>query len=289
MNFGEINELIQADIPALTQKREVYRAINRVIRDINSKFPGKLHTETGLTCHHASETLTLTFDAIGQTISDDALGDFSSKGYAVGDKIYISGSALNDGTYTIKSFSAASLIDIDNDNSVVAESSVSCSIVPYLVTTDYTWDNVNKELTLPEYVKEVIEVFENGVELENRGYEYTKDSDNSSENIFTFVNRKKIALPTKLMDAASDIFEVKMLKDLDLISSDASSTDVDIPQQLDQTLISGVMMYLLAKPKYKDPDLFAINKDAYDKGLKDAETLEIQRFPSTKQSRTYIY
>lgn len=291
MNFGEINELIQADLPSITQKREVYRAINRVIRDINSKFPGKLHTETAFTKEAVIASHTYVFQTGPEKVIMSGGDDFVTLGCEVGDIIFFSGTdVLNTTAITIVAFDNTV---VPNDTINVAETltadSVDAVADVFEVTTNYTWDNVNYELTLPDYLKELIEVFENGVELENRGYEYVKDSDNSDQDIFTFVGRKKIGLATEIMDAADDICKIKMLKDLDEIASDAGSTDVDIPQQLDQTLISGVMMYLLARPQYKDSDMFAINKDAYEKGLKDTETLEIQRYPSTRTGPKYKY
>lgn len=48
MTVGDINALMQAEIPGLTTKKEVFRQINRVISEINPVYEGMLANEIGL-------------------------------------------------------------------------------------------------------------------------------------------------------------------------------------------------------------------------------------------------
>ena len=213
MNFGEINSQIQADISGLTQKLEVLRALNRVIRDINARFPGHLQVETGLT--NSAGTLT--------------------------------------------------------------------------ASTDYTWDNTNKILTLPDYCKKLLMVFENNTELERRGFEFVKDSDNDDELAFAIHSRNKISLAGDLADTADDIIQIKMLKDFTVLTSSASSTTLDTPDQLDEVLLNGIRYYIYAKPAYRDDVLLKLSGEQYTEGLKAVMELEETRSPIEEADKQYKY
>lgn len=213
MNFGEINKQIQADIPSLTQKMEVYRAINRVIRDINAKFPGELKTVTGLT----NETGTLTAAA------------------------------------------------------------------------DFTWTDADRTLQMPDNCKEIHKVFINGVELERRGLEFAKDSDNSDENIFAVVDRNTIYLPADLAGTADDEVEIKMNQGFAVLTATANATELSVPDQLTEVVMNGVRSYLFAKPAYRDETEFKIATERYQEDLKAVSELENNRLPGAHYERKYTY
>ena len=58
---------------------------------------------------------------------------------------------------------------------------------------------------------------------------------------------------------------------------------------MEETIISGTLSYLLATPEFKDEDLFAMNKDAYDAGLKAISEQELERSPNAVHERDYDY
>ncbi|MDD5229867.1 MAG: hypothetical protein PHC43_00905 [Candidatus Marinimicrobia bacterium] len=153
----------------------------------------------------------------------------------------------------------------------------------------FSWDEENHTLILSGNVKKIIALYHNDVELEYRPLEYTRDSDNASEYIYTMLNRNSIYIPSGLMSNDDDYITLKYLKYIPKLTSANSGTQIDAPDELEELLIAGTMSYLLARPQYKDPDLFKVNQDAYLQGLADLNNVEAKRYPTTRHSLDYIY
>jgi len=211
MNFGEINKIVQADIPGLTQKKEVLRAINRTIRNINRLYPGELVTET-------------TTSVSSGTPSDQG---------------------------------------------------------------DYTYDDTTNKLTIIPAIKEIHKAYYNDEQLEERGFELVKEY--PDEKFYHITARNNILLPANLFSNDDGDLQIQADKEISTISATADDTSIDIPQQLEQTLIDGVEYFLLAKPQYKNGDLLAQAKEEYQLGLKAAIQQEIDRLPDPDSDVEYKY
>lgn len=79
----------------------------------------------------ARGTLVLTFAEVGS--SGDTItrstGSWITDGFVNGDSVTIAGTASNDGVYTNVTVTSATVLTLDSDNDVIAESSVTCTAV----------------------------------------------------------------------------------------------------------------------------------------------------------------
>ena len=134
---------------------------------------------------------------------------------------------------------------------------------------DWQWDNDESRLTMSDNVVEVMGVYIDDVEWEYRSYEFTKDSDNSSEKVYNQTGRY-LYFPLDLDGETSD-FKLDCKKNYSFVNialggdKFANQTTVDLPEAYRQLLISGVVMALTLRPKFKDPDLYAHNKEIFEK------------------------
>lgn len=371
--LGDLNKIAQSDIPALSQISEVQRAANRVIRRINSIFPGTMETELAFTRKLADTTGNLTFAdanpdtivtdtdhssvisagfvaqawtttkndgafyingvstvtitlvgdeiviaegptsqkiaiydvkayeilpetnasltfaaATPDTILDSGANDFENLGTALNDIAILTGSSNNDGAYSIASAKGFKITLQTNEslNAVGPENARIRIIRPSL---SYRFDAENNELILPKYVKEIIKVFENNKELDPRPFEFINDSNNSTELAFNMRERNRIRFPSGIGDVAADEIHITVMKSIIEFLNSASAAFVEIPSSMEETIISGTLSYLLAKPQFKDSDLFAMNKEAYDAGIKAISEQELERSPNAAHERDYDY
>ena len=63
---------------------------------------------------------------------------------------------------------------------------------------------------------------------------------------------------------------------------------IDLPESYRQLLISGVLYSLTARPKYKDPDIFAVNKEIFDMELISLKN-QYANLEATYMSRDMTY
>ena len=144
---------------------------------------------------------------------------------------------------------------------------------------DWNWDSTAKRLTMADNVVELMGVYIDDVEWEYKSFEETMNSSNSSEKIYNQTGRY-VYFPVDL-DAETTSFKLDCKKNYSFVNiaiggdKFANDTTVDLPEAYRQLLISGVVMALTLRPKFKDPDLYAHNKGIFDKEyieLKDRYT-----------------
>ena len=372
LTLGDINKFAQSDIPSLSSIKKVETAANRVIRRINSIFPGTIDTELGFIRKVANTTESLVFasanpdtivtvtdlsasispgfvafvygtanndgfyyiasvstvtitlvgdskliaetvsatiaifdvrakeilpptnaslthaNANPDTITDSGVNDFENLGVALNDIFILTGSSNNDGAYSIAS-AAGFKITLQTDENLNAVGPEAGRIRIIRPSVSYQFDTENNELTVPSDVKEIIKVFENNKELDPRSFESVNDSNNSTKLIYNVRGRSKIRFPSGVGDSADDEIHLEINKDISEFLNTASAASIEIPASMKETIIAGTLSYLLATPEFKDEDLFALNKDAYDSGLRAITELEIVRLPNAKHDRDYDY
>ena len=128
------------------------------------------------------------------------------------------------------------------------------------------WSSAHKRLMLDDNVIEVKEVYLDNVEWQKVDYEKVSDSNNSTEEYWAQIGRF-IYFPKDLADS-SEILKIRANKTYtyieNVIDQDAI---IDLPESYRQLLISGSLFSLTSRPKYKDPDIFALHKETFDKEL----------------------
>lgn len=254
MNLNDLRNRIIHDIPTASELNEYFQDVNRVIREINAKIPGIETTETPVTQITDSEVLTLTFDQAGKTITDDGGGDFiDDYKFAVGQKIwfYVT-DALNVTEMTVVSIQTDSST---NDQITVSEAisddaAIEGTLEGFTVLTGYSWDNVNKELTLKAAVNQLIDIFVNNESLTKKDHDTVFNTANSSELYYTKLGRSVAKLTSGIFGGENDTVKVKILKDIDVLSSAEATTDFDIPQQYEVMMEQGVTYFMLSRPKH---------------------------------------
>ena len=134
---------------------------------------------------------------------------------------------------------------------------------------DWNWDGDAKRLTMSDNVVELMGVYIDDVEWEYKSYEETMDSSNSSEKIYNQTGRY-VYFPVDL-GAETTSFKLDCKKNYSFVNiavggdEFANQTTVDLPEAYRQLLISGVVMALTLRPKFKDPDLYGHNKEIFEK------------------------
>ena len=128
LKMDDIRKEVQAEIQSV-ELREIYRASTRVIRDINSKFPGIKSSEIALTRKVIDTTEALTFNenaAANDTLTTTT--DWGAAGTVVaGDVAVVYGSAKNDGVYTVASISTTTITFVADDQ-FIDEVAITCTI-----------------------------------------------------------------------------------------------------------------------------------------------------------------
>ena len=130
-------------------------------------------------------------------------------------------------------------------------------------THGWDWDDEDYILRLSDIVVEVDEVYVDDEIWENVTYEEVKDTNNSSEKIYCQIGRYvyfpiDLATTTKICD-----IRVKMSYSF-VESTIIDSTVIDLPESYRQMLISGCLLALTNRGQYKDPDVFAVNKEIFE-------------------------
>lgn len=225
----------------------------------------------------------LTFVDSTHLITDsDSLINFEELGVADGDIAIISSATESGNRYA---FAIASVSEytftLNSVDKVIDDTADPCIIKIVRPTVGYQWDNENWKLMLPSYVKKVFKIYENNNELNNRGYEYINT--NSDKPVYTMVTRQIIQLASEIMDTVDDELKLKIFKEYEPLTDKTSGTKINIPQQYRGILQSGVMSYILAKPKYRNPVLFEQNKYRYALGLSEIKKQEAVRLPGIKR------
>jgi len=291
MTLSEVKQLVKAEIPA--QKRQIYRAINRSIRRINSAFIGYQQTEKPVVIE-ALETLTLTFNETGNLIDGGASVNFVTLGFATGQKIWWAATAGDEENSTEMTIASIGDDAGTNDRIVVTEvisddASAAGILTGFTVDSDYTWDYVDKELTLPTYARELAEVLENDVKLVPRDLEYISDDDFDDEQVYCPLSDNVLKFPSWLMEAEDDYCTVEILRNIDVITTDTDATVIGIRTRMENMFIAAVFFDLYSSPEFKDVDLATINFNDFNKSIEDYNQEEIRRLPTKLRDLKYKY
>lgn len=291
MTLSEVKQLVKAEIPA--QKRQIYRAINRSIRRINSAFIGYQQTEKPVVIE-ALETLTLTFNETGNLIDGGASVNFVTLGFAAGQKIWWAATAGDEENSTEMTIASIGDDAGTNDRIVVTEvisddASAAGILTGFTVDSDYTWDYVDKELTLPTYARELAEVLENDVKLVPKDLEYISDDDFDDEQVYCPLSDNVLKFPSWLMEAEDDYCTVEILRNIDVITTDTDATVIGIRTRMENMFIAAVFFDLYSSPEFKDVDLATINFNDFNKSIEDYNQEEIRRLPTKLRDLKYKY
>ena len=273
------------DIPTLHEINELQQDVNRVIRDINSRVPGVLDTETAVTQITDSESLTLTFAATGKKINDDGLGDFiADYGFAVGQKIWFRGTgALNVTEMTIVTIQndAATNDQIVVSEVIVNDASILGILEGFTVLTDYSYDHVNKTVELKAGVKQLIDVIVDDVSMIRKEHDVVYNSDNESLGYYCLLGRSMIKLTPGIFGSEGGKIKVKILEEIAELSTSTFATVIDIPQQYEIMLEQGVLYYLLSRPAHSGTgatmDLRDKNQRQYLQAIGNLMQVETER------------
>ena len=129
---------------------------------------------------------------------------------------------------------------------------------------DWDWNTTEYRLRLSDDVMEVLEVFLEDVEWEQVDYPKVKDSDNSSDKIFAQVGRW-LYFPVDL-STETDILRIRVKRQYSFVDQVLDKDQIiDVPETYRQLLISGVVIALTSRPKYKDVDIFNVNKEIFER------------------------
>lgn len=134
-------------------------------------------------------------------------------------------------------------------------------------SSEYFWDVSEKRLRLPDTVVEVKEVYIDDEEWKQVTYAEVKDSNNSSEEIFHQVG-KFIYFPIELA-AETTILKLRVKSMYGGVTEydgyGVDSQTVNMPPFYRQMLVSGVLMNMTVRQKYKDVDLYQHNKEIFER------------------------
>ena len=153
------------------------------------------------------------------------------------------------------------------------------------------WNTVENRLTLSDNVYEVYDVYIDEEEWTRVNYETVKSSDNTSEKYWTQVGRY-LWFPLDIADETTSlrINCKRTYPNIENVINDQSV--IDLPESYRQLLISGVLYNLTARPKYRDENIFAVNKQTFElefQTLKDAyDGLDTSYLYETRET-TYKY
>ena len=154
---------------------------------------------------------------------------------------------------------------------------------------DWDWNTTEYRLRLSDDVMEVLEVFLEDVEWEQVDYPKVKDSDNSSDKIFAQVGRW-LYFPVDL-STETDILRIRVKRQYSFVDQVLDKDQIiDVPETYRQLLISGVVIALTSRPKYKDVDIFNVNKEIFEREYINLRTQYNNLEPSYEsRDMTYKY
>ena len=128
----------------------------------------------------------------------------------------------------------------------------------------WDWDQVDYILRLSDIVVEVEEVYFDNEEWQPVPLETLHADGNESEKIYTQIGRYlyfnfNLATSTKICD-------IRVKQSYSFIESVVTkNTVIDLPESYRQMLISGVLIALTNREPHKDPDIFAVNKEIFER------------------------
>jgi hypothetical protein len=151
----------------------------------------------------------------------------------------------------------------------------------------WDWNTTENRLRLSDDVYEVLDVYIDEVEWEQVDYESVKSSDNTSEKYWSQVGRF-IWFPLDLADETTTI-KINCKRQYSFVGQVVDENAIiDVPENYRQLLISGVLYNLTARPKYRDENLFAVNKQTFESEFQSLKS-SYHNLESTYESRDTTY
>lgn len=151
----------------------------------------------------------------------------------------------------------------------------------------WDWNTTENRLRLSDDVYEVLEVYIDNVEWEQVTFEAVKDSNNASEKYWSQVGRN-IWFPLDLADETT-VIKINCKRQYSFVDQVlGENAIIDVPENYRQLLISGVLYNLSARPKYRDENLFTVNKQTFESEFKSLK-FSYHNLESTYESRDTIY
>tara|TARA_Y100000593_G_C4300280_1_gene332973 strand:+ start:1062 stop:1976 length:915 start_codon:yes stop_codon:yes gene_type:complete len=291
-------------IPNLTELREVFLAANRVIADINSKWPGELHTDQ-ITRLWANTEESVTFAQAGGGDTMLFTTNLQSKGVEEHSTIYIldSSNASNNGQFDVQSCVTVTVTITQNTVLSAGTETVNAaaftlvnSLYPDTSSTigkDYNINARTNEITVDPKVKQILSVFVNNIELECVDREFVLDSDNKQYACYSMISRDKFVYPEQVFATEGDVMSIKMLKKIPYFPDSAlikyTTNTINMPLVIEELLFAGVLMMLLSKPQYSDEKALELNTAMYTTGLVSLSQQELDRSEPITRELNYKY
>ena len=177
---------------------------------------------------------------------------------------------------------------IDSMSTTVIQSETDDEVEDYgRFNHGWSYFDTDNRLRLDDTVVEVDEVYLDNEEWEQVTYAKVKDSNNSTEKYWAQIGRF-IFFP-KDLSTSSEIIRLRVKKMYSFVENVVGkSAIIDLPESYRQLLISGVLYSLTARPKYKDPDIFGVNKEIFDMELSSLKR-QYANLEATYMSRDMTY
>ena len=177
---------------------------------------------------------------------------------------------------------------IDSMSTTVIQSEADDEVEDYgRFNHGWSYFDTDNRLRLDDTVVEVDEVYLDNEEWEQVTYAKVKDSNNSTEKYWAQIGRF-IFFP-KDLSTSSEIIRLRVKKSYSFIENVVGKDAIiDLPESYRQLLISGVLYSLTARPKYKDPDIFGVNKEIFDMELSSLKR-QYANLEATYMSRDMTY
>lgn len=131
---------------------------------------------------------------------------------------------------------------------------------------DFDYNTTDYRLRLSDDIYEVKEVYVDDVEWDKVSYEDVKDSDNASEKYWAQIGRF-LYFP---LDLATDsgILKIRVKKQYSYVDNVVNKDAVvDLPENYRQLLISGALFALTSRVKYRDENVFKVNKEIFEREM----------------------
>lgn len=160
-------------------------------------------------------------------------------------------------------------------------------VVSGSVNAETGYSYTEGELTLPDTVKRILGVYLNNEPLKKRPMEVTYDPDYADYALYSVISRNTLHIPGAETDG--DIVKIEMLRNIPEVADTDSATDIQVPPQWNELLISGSLYYLASLKKYRDEVIYEDNAQKFQQELSAIEGIELYRAPLDEIEPEYRY
>ena len=152
---------------------------------------------------------------------------------------------------------------------------------------DWDWDTRDNKLRLSDDIYEVLDIYIDDEEWQQVDFETVKSSDNTSEKYWSQVGRY-IWFPLDLAGETTSL-RINCKRQYSFVDQVIDKAAIiDVPENYRQLIISGVLYNLTARPKYKDENIFAVNKQTFESEFQSLRS-SYYNLESTYESRETTY